>query len=238
MLARLLLCRVSVRLSASAVLPCWIAPLLPFGGWLTVSNVVGPVLVYLDRFMVGALLPPNQLAYYAVPFEMVSRLLVIPMSLTGALFPALASAQSHDGSQARALRRKAFQLSCALILPVALIGGLAAQPLLRLWLGEEFALHGSRTMQILLVGFTFNAIAQVPMAAMHGHGLGRPTALLHLVELPIYAVCVLAMVRAYGLEGAALAWSARGALDMVVLSLMLRRAERSIAAALPSPAKD
>lgn len=230
LLAHLAMCRTSVQLSLSAVqFRVWARPLLHFGGWLTVSNVVGPVIVYLDRFIIGALLPPNQLAYYTAPFEMVSRLLVVPMALTRALFPALANVQGYDTVQAHALRRKAFQLTAALVLPTAVAGIVAAHPLLKLWLGDEFALHGSRAMQILLVGFAFNALAQIPMVAMHGHGLARQAATLHLVELPLYAVFLYAMVRAHGLEGAALAWSARGALDLVALNLLLRRAER------PSP---
>jgi O-antigen/teichoic acid export membrane protein len=236
LVAHLMLSRLSVRLSTRAVLLRWVAPLLRFGGWLTVSNVVGPLIVYLDRFVISALLPPNLLAYYAAPFEIVSRLLVVPMSLTGALFPALASAQSRDVQHGRALRRKALQLICALVLPAVLIGAVAAHSLLRLWLGEEFALHGSRVMQILLIGFAFNALAQIPMTALHGRGLARQTATLHLVELPVYAVILYMMVNAHGLEGAALAWSARGALDMLALSLMLHRAERPTAA-LPAPVK-
>ena len=231
-----LACRSSVRMSVAAVQLRWGEPLLRFGGWLTVSNVVGPVIVYLDRFVIGALLPPNQLAYYAAPFEMVARLLVLPTSLTGALFPALASAQHHDVAQAHALRRRAFKLTALLVLPAALIGVLLARPLLQLWLGEEFAQHGGLAMQILLVGFAFNALAQIPMVALHGHGLARATATLHLVELPIYAVFLYAMVSAHGLAGAALAWSVRGALDLVALSLMLRRAERQPLLASPTRA--
>jgi O-antigen/teichoic acid export membrane protein len=236
LLAHALVCASSVRLSGAAVRSAWVAPLLRFGGWLTVSNVVGPVIVYLDRFVIGALLPPNQLGYYAAPFEMVSRLLVLPTSLSGALFPALSSTPQGCAPQARELRRKAVRLTAALVLPAAFVGVLAARPLLHWWLGEEFALHGSRAMQILLVGFAFNALAQIPMVALHGHGHARATALLHLVELPVYALFLYAMVSTHGLVGAALAWSARGALDLVALSLMLRRVERP-AAALPLPAR-
>ncbi len=226
LLAHGMLCRTSVALSTAALQARWIAPLLHFGGWLTVSNVVGPLIVYLDRFIVGALLPPVQLAYYTAPFELVSRLLVLPMSLTGALFPALSNASRHDRHRGRVLRRRSFRLTCAAVLPVVLVGALAADPLLRLWLGDDFARHGTRAMQILLIGFAFNALAQIPMVAMQGHGLARQAATLHLIELPLYAALVYAMVSRCGLVGAALAWSARGALDMVALTWMLRRAER------------
>ncbi len=229
LLAHALACRSSVQLSLAAAAKAWVRPLFAFGGWLTVSNVVGPVIVYLDRFIIGALLPPQQLGYYAAPFEMVSRLLVLPTSLTGALFPALAQAHGRGAGEAHALRSQAMRLTALLVLPVALIGGLAAEPLMRLWLGDEFAANGTRAMQILLVGFAFNALAQIPMVALHGHGMARATATLHLIELPIYVVVLYALVSTRGLEGAALAWSARGTLDFVALSLMLRRAERATA---------
>ncbi len=227
LLAHGLACHSSVRLSFAAAARAWVAPLFAFGGWLTVSNVVGPAIVYLDRFIIGALLPPQQLGYYAAPFEMVARLLVLPTALTGALFPALAQAHGRGAGEARALRSQAMRLTVLLVLPAALLGGLFAAPLLRLWLGDDFAANGSAVMQILLVGFAFNALAQIPMVALHGHGMARATATLHLIELPIYVVVLYALVSTRGLEGAALAWSARGALDFLALSLMLRRTERA-----------
>lgn len=111
------------------------------------------------------------------------------------------------------------------MLPLALLGAVFAAPLLAAWMGAEFAAQGARAMQILLLGFAFNAAAQIPFAALHGLGLAKQTALLHLVELPLYLGLLLVLVRAYGIEGAAAAWAARGALDGLALSLLLRRAE-------------
>lgn len=226
LLAHLLVCVASIDVSANCVKRCWIGPLLRFGGWLTVSNVVGPVIVYADRFIIGAMLSVTALAYYAAPFELVSRLLILPVALSGALFPALASAHERDLAKGRALRGQSLQLIFAIVFPIALLGGVFASPLLGAWLGAEFAEHGSRPMRILLVGFAFNALAQVPFAAMHGYGLARQTALLHLVELPLYGAALLILVRSHGLEGAAAAWTIRGVFDMLALSWLVHNAER------------
>lgn len=207
----------------------WLAPLLQMGGWLTVSSVVGPVIVYVDRFVIGGLLSAAALAHYAAPFEMVSRLLVLPVALAGALFPALAAVQGASLQAGQAMRRQAVQLTLAGVLPAVLLGAVFAGPLLQAWMGAEFAAAGARAMQILLLGFAFNAVAQIPFAALHGHGLAKQTALLHLVELPLYLVALWALVSAYGIEGAAAAWAARGALDLLALVLLLRRAEARLA---------
>jgi len=227
-------CAASLRLAVGLAQRRWLQPLLNMGGWLTVSNIVGPVIVYVDRFLIGALLSAAALAYYAAPFELVSRLLVLPVALSGALFPALAAAQGAGAGHApgRALRRQALGLTLAGVLPLALLGAVFAAPLLDAWMGAEFAAQGARAMQILLLGFAFNAAAQIPFAALHGLGLARQTALLHLAELPLYLGLLVVLVRAWGIEGAAAAWAARGAADWLVLTLLLRRAET----AAPPPA--
>ena len=49
-------------------------PLVTLGGWMTVSNVVSPLMSSLDRFVVGAVLSVQAVAYYATSYEAVTRL--------------------------------------------------------------------------------------------------------------------------------------------------------------------
>lgn len=219
-------CAARLRLAWALAQRRWLAPLLQMGGWLTVSNIVGPVIVYVDRFLIAALVSAAALAHYAAPFELVSRLLILPVALAGALFPALAAAQHHDLPAARALRTQAVGLTLAGVLPAVVLGAVFASPLLHAWMGAEFAAAGTRAMQILLLGFAFNAVAQIPFAALHGHGLAKQTALLHLAELPLYLSLLWLLVLNHGLVGAATAWALRGAFDLLALWLLLRRAER------------
>ncbi len=246
LLAHALPCRRAISLSWQHTRRAWVGPLLRMGGWLTVSNVVSPVIVYADRFVIGGLLSAAALAHYAAPFEMVSRLLVLPVALAGALFPALAAAQAapgpgtgtHTGTHtgtgvdrgpAQALRRQALQLTLAVVLPLALLGSAYATPFLAAWMGPEFAEQGSAATRILLLGFVFNALAHIPFAALHGHGLARQTALLHLLELPLYLLGLVWLVQTHGIEGAAAAWAARALCDLVALLWLLARAERRMA---------
>src|SRR5205823_13508741 len=60
--------------------------LVTYGGWVTVSTIVSPILVYFDRFMVGTLISVVAVGYYAAPHEMAPRLLIIPTSLVATLF--------------------------------------------------------------------------------------------------------------------------------------------------------
>jgi O-antigen/teichoic acid export membrane protein len=65
--------------------------LLRFGGWLTVTNAVGPVLVFLDRFVVGAVVSVGAVAFYSTPLEVVQRAGIVPIAIGTVLFPALAA---------------------------------------------------------------------------------------------------------------------------------------------------
>ena len=204
--------------------------LFRFGGWLTVSNVIGPVIVYLDRFVLAASMSPAAVGFYVAPFEIVVRLLVVPQALANALFPALTVAQRGDEPHFRRLFLRA-NLACFLVVfPMAVIAGVLAPWLIRIWLGAQFAVESSTVMRILLAGFVFNAMAQLPLTALYSRGRARPVAILHVVELPVYLLALTALVHAFGLTGAATAWALRSAADCGCLFLLARilGAERDV----------
>ena len=61
--------------------------LAAYGGWMTVSNVIGPLMVVWDRFVIGAIIGSAAVAIYVVPFNFVWQILIVPAALTSALFP-------------------------------------------------------------------------------------------------------------------------------------------------------
>ena len=63
--------------------------LATYGGWMTVSNVIGPLMVVWDRFVIGAIIGSAAVAIYVVPFNFVWQILIVPAALTSALFPDL-----------------------------------------------------------------------------------------------------------------------------------------------------
>lgn len=209
--------------------------LFRFGGWLTVSNVVGPVIVYIDRFALAAWMGAAAVGFYTAPFEIVTRLLVIPQALANALFPALTVVQGSDAGHFRHLFVRAVLTCVAVVVPMALIGMLAAAWLLKTWLNPEFAQASSAVMQILLLGFIFNSVAQFPLTALHSQGRARPVALLHLAELPLYFAGLTVLVRNAGLAGAAWAWTLRSVIDCACLFWLARRAIAGGGSAVVSP---
>lgn len=194
-----------------------VKPLFHFGGWMTVSNVISPFMVSLDRFLIGTLLSMAAVAYYVTPFELVAKLGIIPASVAATLFPALASTFKSDRRYTAILFERGVRIVFLLVFPAATILVTLAPEILQIWLGAEFARNSSVVLQWLAVGVFINCLAQVPFAAIQA--IGRPdlTAKLHAIELPFYLAVFWALVHARGIEGAAIAWTLRVAVDAAAL---------------------
>jgi O-antigen/teichoic acid export membrane protein len=197
---------------------------LAFGGWLTFSNLANPVFLYLDRFVLGAVVGVAAVGFYTSPFELTFRALLIPMGITGALFPHL-SAALGAGNERRVeqLYGRSLRYLGIVMLPVGAVMLVGASTLLTLWLGPEFAANSADAMRILGVGLVANALAQVPTTYLHA--LGRPDVCAkgHAAELVLHVPMTFALVHAFGIAGAAAAWTLRVTIDVVYLLLATRR---------------
>ena len=194
-----------------------IPSVLSFGGWLTVSNIVSPVMQTMDRFLIAGLLSVTAVAYYSAPFDMVSRLSIFPAALAGVLFPAFATSYVQDHNRMARLLVRGVKFVFLLLFPIVLIIVTLAPEGLRFWLGETFAQHSATVLRWLAGGVFINCLALVPFTFIQGVGHPEITAKLHLVELPVYLAAAWWLIRIYGIEGAAIAWSGRVTLDAIVL---------------------
>ena len=194
------------------------AALIGFGGWMTVTNLVGPAMVYLDRFLIGGLVSMTAVAYYVAPYELVTKLLIYPAAVSSALFPAFAA--GARGTDRGLLYRRGIKLIFMVLLPATLLIALLARQILDFWLGTAFAAEGERILQLLAAGVFINALAFVPFALIQSAGRPDLTAKLHLLELPFYALAILALVAWAGVVGVALAWTLRVLVDALAMSLL------------------
>ena len=200
-----------------------IRPLLQFGGWMTVSNVVGPLMVILDRFVIAALLSVAAVAYYATSFDVITKLWLVPAALLGVMFPAFSMTFVQDRSRTAILYGRSVKLLLLILFPLILFVIVMAENGLRFWLGPEFAEHSTRVLQWLAAGVFINCLAQVPFALVQGVGRPDLTAKLHLMELPGYLLALWWLSRTHGIEGAAIAWTARVFVDAFVLFAISKR---------------
>jgi O-antigen/teichoic acid export membrane protein len=197
-----------------------VRPVIGFGSWVTVSNVVSPIMQSMDRFLIGALLSVSAVAYYSAPFDMILRLSILPAAVAGVLFPAFAMSYVQDRSRLASLLGRGLKFIFLVVFPVVLVIVTFAPEGLRLWLGPAFAEQSTSVARWLAAGVLVNCLALVPTTFIQG--IGRPdiTAKLHLLELPLYLGGAWWLIRERGIQGAALAWVVRVTLDAVLLFLV------------------
>ena len=198
--------------------------LLSFGGWLTASNVVSPLMTYLDRFVIGSLLSLTAVAYYATPYEIVTKLWYVPFSLIGVLFPAFSSSIAQRRPESAVLMVRSIAAVFAILFPAVVFAVAFAREGLGLWLGEDFASHSFTVLQWLAAGVLINSMALVSITFVLGAGRSDWVAKLHVAELPLYLFGLWWMLDAAGIVGAAIAWTIRVTVDALVLLWMAHRA--------------
>jgi len=209
----------SGRLPGSGFCAAEAKSLVRFGGWLAVTNVVGPLMVYGDRFVIGALLTTTAVAHYTAPYDVTTRLLVLPDAAGAVLFPALTAALVMDVGRAGHLLRTAARLLMPMVGFPCVLAVLFAHEGLTLWIGAAFAEEGARVMQWLAVGVFLNAMARLPLNLIQGQGRADLTGTLHLLELPLYGVALFWGVGVFGIEGGAMVWTGRMLVDTLLLYL-------------------
>lgn len=191
------------------------------GGWMTVSNLIGPLMVYFDRFVLAALLPANAVAWYVTSQEVMLRTLLIPGALAGVLFPKFSGASDSAAMATHiALYQRGIRVVAALMLPLCVLAAAVAYDAMRIWMGEPFALNSYRVVEIIAVGIFANSIAQLPFAWLQGMGRSSLTAQLHIVEFPLYAAGLYFCVVYWGIVGAAWMWTFRVLMDCLLLLRM------------------
>lgn len=187
--------------------------LFKFGSWLTVSSVIGPVMVYFDRFILSSIIGAKQVAFYTAPSELVLRLITLPSAVSRTLFPNFSANTTVDNQRVYNLSIIVLGISATLIaLPIFIF----AEEILILWMGAEFAGEPKWVLRILVIGFVINAIAQVPFTQLQAQGLSKVTAIVLMCEVLPYLIALYWLTKNYGLIGAASAWTIRVILDTFI----------------------
>ncbi len=197
-----------------------VKPVLKLGGWITVANIVGPFIIYLDRFLIGSLVSAAAITYYATPYEVVTKLLLIPGALVGVLFPIFSASFNTNPDFSKLLFLRGIKYIFLLLYPLVLIIITFAYEGMNFWLGEKFAENSSIILQLLAVGVLLIGVASIPFNFFQG--IGRPDipAKINLAELPPYLLLMWLFILEMGIIGAAVVWLIRIIIDTLILIIL------------------
>ena len=206
--------------------------LLRFGGWMTIANLIAPLLLQVDRFLIGSLRAVGEVAYYVTPAEVVIKMLILPRAWVGVLFPSFAGSYRLRLQDTAALFLRSCRYLLAGLYPI--VAGLVAlaPEFLDLWLGHDFGLNSSPVMRLLTAGIFLHSLAVVPNALLQATNRPDLTAKLNLVELPLYLAGSSFLIIHFGIIGAATAWLLRAGVDFLFATRFALRLLQQPAAAV------
>ena len=201
-------------------LPTWprssdMKALLGYGAWMSGTALVAPLLLLLDRFVIGALRGPAAVAVYVLPYNLVQQLVLLPASLTTAVLPRLAPLRDEEVQQ---MQSASLIWLNGVLTPLSIVAIALSAPFFRVWIGPTLAQAASPVAVILLVGGWVHGIAHIPSTILLGRS--RPdvvTKLLLACLVPYVVILYFATVH-FGVIGAAAAWTIRAAFDPILFA--------------------
>lgn len=199
--------------------------LFKFGSWITVSNIISPIMVYFDRFILSSINGTQNLAFYTVPSELITKSLIFPSAITRVLFPIFCSSSKKLSGSLRQVNVIMLMMFGFMTAGVSILMVFSGE-ILTLWVGHDFSGQPALVFNILLCGLVFTSIAQIPYARIQAYGYSKLTAYIHLAEVIPYLILLYLMVTSLGIIGAALSWTIRVLVDLIVLYVVLLNVSR------------
>tara|TARA_E500000331_G_C17234341_1_gene704085 strand:- start:182 stop:1597 length:1416 start_codon:yes stop_codon:yes gene_type:complete len=186
-------------------------------GWISISNIINPLLAYLDRFIIGATLSAAAVSYFVTPFELSSKIWIIPAAITSTLFPFITSNLKGDLN----LVYKKFTIyefaSSLIVLLCCIICIMFNHDIISLWISKEFADQSAKFLTIFSIGMFFSSLGHFPLTVLHANGNFKIPAILNIIMIIFYPIIFYSFVKKYGLDGAIYIWLFRVLIDYIVI---------------------
>ena len=191
--------------------------------WITVANIVGPIILYSDRFLIGVLVSMAAVTYYATPFEVVTKLLLLPTALVGVLFPVFSASFFSKPEVSKELFVRGAKFIFLIVYPIVLLLVIFSHEGMTLWLGEKFAEHSALILRLIAIGILFSCVSTIPNNFFQGIGKPKIPAILNLIELPFYLFSMWFFISKWGINGAAVVWILFAAIDTFINYLIAHK---------------
>ncbi len=188
--------------------------LFGYGAWVSVTNVIGPLLTSIDQLLIGSIQGPVAVAHYSVPMNLMARSQTIATALARTLFPRFSRLSSAEAVELAERSTISLAYMLGAICSSAIIIG---KPFLTWWVGPDFASHAIPVFEILMMGAWINGVAFIPFSLLQGQGRPDVVAKLHALEFLPFIFVLWILLQNFGLPGAALAWTTRVTVDAIIL---------------------
>jgi O-antigen/teichoic acid export membrane protein len=193
--------------------------LLSYGGWISVSNIVGPLLATLDQLVIGSVLGVVAVAHYSVPMSLVVRSQILAVALSRTLFPRMSRSTRDEATKLaeKALLTLAYGYGAVCAPAIVLVW-----PFLGLWMGKEFGAISGPIAELLLIGAWTNGLSGIFLTLLTAQGRPDIVAKVDALEIIPFIILLWFLSNHFGLLGAAAAWTIMVTCEAGILFLSAR----------------
>lgn len=178
-----------------------------FGFKVFLSTIANSLLTYLDRLIIPIFLGPSQLTYYGLPGNISSKIPGASNALAGVIFPVAVEFNIlNNHKKLQSLYRRSFRLlliiSCAICFSIIFL----AEPIMREWLGEDFAKNSAGVLIILALTNLFLAMSGPLSNFLLAINRIKLLIITNIIIAIINATLLLLLLPRFGIMGAAWAY--------------------------------
>lgn len=195
----------------------YLSKMFHFGKWVTISNIIGPLISQLDRYFIAAIISVSAVTFYTTPLEVLTKLMMVPMAFITVLFPAFSTLASQPHERREQLFFESSKGVMLLLFPAILMISTFADFGLNIWVGPEFVDKSTFVAQIFCVVFFLRGIAYIP--ATYLPSMDRPDlpAKFHLFEILLLLIGLYLAARTGNINTVAFVSLGITALDTLLL---------------------
>jgi O-antigen/teichoic acid export membrane protein len=172
---------------------------------LFISAISGLIVTRVDRFILAYYMPLAAVTFYTLPYSLSEKLSMGVSNISSVVYPFASELHSRDEhGRLQELYVRASKLLTLVTLPLMTLLLAIPGPILRYWLGPEYATEGAVCLSLLGVASFLGAMSAVSTVTALGAGRAWMPASFAVGSSIINLVSNLLLIPRYGINGAAL----------------------------------
>lgn len=163
------------------------------------------IVLRIDRFILAYYLPLAALTFYTLPYTLSEKAAAGVANITSVVYPFTSELHSRGSQEEiQQLYLRSTKILTLITLPFTVILMSLPGPILRYWLGAEYAAQGAVALSLLGAATFLNAASGVATVTSLGVGEAWTPAKFAFASSLINVVANVALIPRYGINGAAL----------------------------------
>jgi O-antigen/teichoic acid export membrane protein len=194
--------------------------LIRFGGWITISSILNPIVNAADRFFLASLISAAAVTFYVIPFEMTTQSLVLVGAVSTVFFPHAARSANQGAKKLKKDFLKIVFVLASVMSCVAISYLMFGNYIISIWLDQKLGFTSVEVLEVMCLGLAPYAVATLSTSFIHSQGLSKWTAIVNITMFVPSLLMLYFSIKHLGAFGAAITWVLRIFLEAVSFFLL------------------